>query len=101
MHDFYAVFTRRYVSYYLSRELSNHVGSGKKFRDLKEHSDFYKALDHHIRQTVRISDDFTPGWFGKARFEKRVSHDDVKKYAFVAFKKIRSEFKRGMVSGKQ
>lgn len=98
MHDFYSVFTRRYVSYYLSRELSNHVGTGKKFRDLQEHTDFYKALDHHIRQTVRISDDFTPGWFGKARFEKRVTHEDVTRYAFIAFKKIRSEFKVGVKS---
>jgi len=44
---------------------------------------------------VRIANEFTPGWFGKARYENRLSHQDVSGFAHVAFKKIRSEFERG------
>ncbi len=95
MHEFYSTFTSRYVSYHLSRELPNHVGAGKRFSDLSQHAEFNKAFDLHCRQTVRIADEFTPGWVGKAAFEKNISRQSVKKYAHVAFKKIASEFQKG------
>ncbi len=96
MHEFYSVFTRRYLSYYLSRELSSHVGAPKTlFANIDKHSEFNKAFDTYIRQTVRISDEFTPGWFCKTSWEKGLSHQSVKRYAHIAFKKIYSEFSRG------
>lgn len=95
MHEFFATFTHRYLNYYLGRELPYHVGPGRAFSNVDEHSEFNKAFDLHIRQTVRIADEFTPGWFGKARYEERLSHQDVSRFAHVAFKKIRSEFQRG------
>lgn len=95
MHEFYSAFTSRYLSYYLSRELPNHVGGGGRFADMSAHSEFNRAFDLHCRQTVRIADEFTPGWVGKAQFEGRISRETVRDYAFVAFKKIRSEFERG------
>ncbi|MFH1373379.1 MAG: hypothetical protein ABII79_06270 [bacterium] len=95
MHEFFATFTQRYLNYYLGRELPNHVGTGKAFSNVDGHSEFNKAFDLHVRQTVRIADEFTPGWFGKARYEERLSHKDVSRFAHTAFKKIRSEFRRG------
>lgn len=93
MHEFFSRFTRRYLSYYLSRELPSHVGSGKLFSNIEDHSNFNKAFDLYIRQAVRITDEFTPGWFGKAKYEGRLDSSSVSKYAFVAFKKIISEFR--------
>jgi hypothetical protein len=95
MHDFFATFTKRYLSYYLSRELANHTGPGRAFRNLDAHSEFSKAFDLYVRQSVRIADEFTPEWFGKARYEKKLTSDSVSRFAHVAFKKIHSEFTRG------
>jgi len=93
MHEFYAVFTRRYLTYYLSRELSNHVGPNKLLRNIDEHESFNHALDVYIRQTVRITKEFSPDWLGKAIYERRLSHESVTRYAHVAFGKIIGEFK--------
>ena len=95
MHEFYSAFISRFLSYHLSREIPNHVGPDSRFADMAEHAEFNRAFDLHCRQTVRISDEFTPGWVGKAAFENDISRESVKKYAHVAFKKIASEFERG------
>lgn len=95
MHEFYASFTHRYLSYYLSRELPQHIGVGRRFDNLSEEQDFEKAFNLYVRQSIHIVDEFTPGWFGKARFEDTITSEHVRKYAHVAFKKIRSEFTRG------
>ncbi len=95
MHDFFASFTSRYLSYHLGRELPNHIGSNKRFADLASHHEFGKALDLYVRQTIRITDEFTPGWFGKARFKGTLDTESVSGYAHVAIKKICREFDRG------
>jgi hypothetical protein len=94
MHEFYSGFTSRYLSYYLSRELPHHVGGGKRFANLDEHTEFTRQFDLHCRQTVRIADEFTPGWVGKAIYEDDTGPDAIRRYAFVAFKKLASEFQR-------
>lgn len=95
MHEFYSGFTSRFLSYHLSREIPHHVGPGSRLSDMAGHTDFNRAFDLHCRQTVRISDEFTPGWVGKAAFERNISRASVKRYAHTAFKKIASEFERG------
>jgi len=95
MHEFYASFVRRYLSYYLSRELSNHVGWGERFSSTDSHREFRQAFDTYVRQTIRIADEFTPGWFGKVRFQRTLTQKAVGGYARVALKKIVGEFERG------
>jgi len=95
MHDFFSTFTKRYLLYYLSRELPSHVGPRLRFNSLEAHNDFNQAFDLYVRQSIRIADEFTPGWFGKAKFEKKLTPDSVSRFAHVAFKKIVSEFTRG------
>lgn len=94
MHEFFSEFTHSYIYYYLGRELPNHVGLGKTFSNVNEHSEFNKAFDLYIRQTIRIADEFTPGWYGKAKYEKRLSREEVSGFAHVAFKKIANEIRR-------
>ncbi|MCP4649764.1 MAG: hypothetical protein GY853_06745 [PVC group bacterium] len=94
MHEFYSNFTSRYLTYYLSRELPHHVGGNKRFADLDDHSEFSRQFDLYCRQTVRIADEFTPGWVGKAIFDGDTGPDAVKRYAHGAFKKLSSEFMR-------
>ncbi len=95
MHEFFVNFTNQYLNYHLSREVANHIGISKAVTDIDGHTDFGKAFELYVRQTVRITDEFVPGWFGKARWEKRLSHGEVAKFSHVAFRKIRSEFGRG------
>ncbi len=95
MHEFYAGFTSRYLSYYLSRELPHHVGGGKRFANIDEHSEFTRQFDLYCRQMVRITDEFTPGWIGKAIYEGDTGAEAVRRYAHVAFKKLASEFRQG------
>jgi len=100
MHEFYSVFTRRYLSYYLSRELSRHSGGPEaRFGSIDSHTAFNLAFDTYVRQSVRIADEFTPGWFGKTSYQDGISHQSVSRYAHVAFKKISSEFRRGNDGG--
>jgi hypothetical protein len=94
MHEFYSTFTRRYLTYHLSRELPHHVGPNSRFQNIDEHIEFNKAFNQYINQAIRIADDFTPGWFGKAQYEKNLTHDSISRYAHVAFKKILKEFSR-------
>lgn len=95
MHEFYTTFTHRYLSYHLSREFPLHVGAGQYFDNLGAHQRFNESLNLFIRQTVRISDEFTPGWLGKAIHKGTLDSDAVSRYAHVSFKKIAGEFQRG------
>ncbi|MCK4784742.1 MAG: hypothetical protein KAV87_13400 [Desulfobacteraceae bacterium] len=99
MHEFFTTFTRRYLSYYLSRELPIHVGPGSRFETIKEHDEFGKAFDLYIRQTIRIADEFTPAWFEKAEWKGDLTHKSVSGYAHVAFRKIAGEFRKGTSAG--
>ncbi len=93
MHEFYSRFTKDYLSYHLSREMSNHVGPDRMLDTIDQHRTFNDSFDLYIRQAVRITKEFTPGWYGKAQYEGRLNHESVKRYAHVAFKKIISEIR--------
>lgn len=92
--DFFARFTQKYLSYYLSRELSNHVGPRRRFANIGEHAAFDDALALHCRQASRIVEDFAGGWFSKAVFEKTITHARVRGFLHVALEKISSELAR-------
>ena len=50
------------------------------------------ALDQHCREASRIIKEFSGGWYGKTLYEKKgISQDDARKFAHVAFKKLRAE----------
>jgi hypothetical protein len=52
--DFFSRLTSRSLGYFLSRELSKHVGPNKRFAAISELSDFNAALDLHCREASRI-----------------------------------------------
>jgi hypothetical protein len=92
--DFFARLTKRHLDYYLSRELSNHVGAGERFGSIAEHSAFDAALDLHCREASRIIKEFAGGWYSKKNFEAALTPAEAGSFAYVAFKKIRSELRR-------
>ena len=93
--DFFANLTRRYLSFYLSRELSNHVGGGRRFANTSEHADFNNAVDLHCKQASRIVEDFAGSWFSKTNWEQGITPENARSFAWVALKKLRAELRRG------
>jgi hypothetical protein len=93
--EFFARLTQRTLDYYLSRELSNHIGAGERFSDDSARSQFDHALDRHCREASRIVEEFAGGWYGKNVYQgEGLTPDDVRRFAPVAFKKIRAELRK-------
>ncbi|SRR5579862_20158 len=92
--DFFGSLTRRYLTFFLSRELPNHVGGARRFASISEHADFDAALDLHCRQASRIVEDFAGGWFSKTNWERGITPETARGFAWVALKKLRAELRR-------
>jgi len=93
--DFFAGLTRRYLTFFLSRELSNHVGGERRFASTSDHAEFNAALDLHCRQASRIVEEFAGSWFSKTNWEQGITPENVRGFAWVALKKLRAELKKG------
>jgi hypothetical protein len=91
--DFFARLTRRHLEYYLSRELSKHVGINSRFQTIREHKQFEEALDLHCRQTSRIIKEFSGEWFSKQNYEGGIDQAKAGGFVHVAFDKIRKELR--------
>ena len=93
--EFFERLTRRTLDYYLSRELSNHIGAGERFSDDAARAQFDRALDRHCREASRIVEEFAGGWYGKNVYlGDGLTPDAVRRFAPVAFKKIRTELRK-------
>lgn len=92
-HDFFSRLTQRYLTYHLSRELSVHVGEGKRFRDINSHTQFLDQLNTSCRQAAIIVKEFAGGWYSKANYESGITPEKARNFAWVALKKIRAELK--------
>ncbi|MBN2566024.1 MAG: hypothetical protein JXB46_09980 [Candidatus Eisenbacteria bacterium] len=93
--EFFARLTRRYLTFFLSRELSNHVGGYRRFANIGEHREFDQALDLHCHQASRIVEEFAGGWFSKTNWEQGLTPENVSRFTAVALKKLRAELRRG------
>jgi hypothetical protein len=91
--DFFARLTRRHLDYYLSRELSKHVGINLRFQTIREHKQFEDALDLHCRETSRIIKEFSGEWFSKQNYEGGIDQAKAGGFVHVAFDKIRKELR--------
>ena len=90
--NFFGKFLYRFLDYHLSRELPNHIGSGRQFQSISESSRFKEALERHCRETVLIIKDFSGCWPSASEFKDGISPENVRrKFLPVAFKKIRGE----------
>jgi len=92
--DFFARLTRRHLEYYLSRELSNHVGPSSRFTSIADYSRFNAELDQHCREAARIVKEFAGGWFGKTNYEGGITPDKAAAFVSVALKKIGTELRK-------
>ena len=97
--DFFARLTYRSLDYYLSRELANHVGEGKRFADDAGRTAFDRALSQHAFDASRIVEEFAGGWYGKTVWrEQTLSQTKINDFTRYAFKKMRTELGRRNVA---
>ena len=93
--EFFARLTRRSLDYYLSRELSNHIGARGRFQNDVARAQFDGALEMHCREASRIVEAFSGGWYGKNVYQgEGLTPDSIRRFAPVAFKKIRAELRK-------
>lgn len=93
--DFFSGLTTRYLSYFLSKELSNQVGSQGRFVNIDQHTGFNEALALHCRQASLIVQDYASAWFSKANFEGGITSKRAARFVARALKKIEAELARG------
>jgi len=93
-HDFFARFANRFLAYHLSRELSNHVGEGRRFSNIAEHEQFKDALELHCHQTARIVRDFAGSWHSKTNYESGITPLKAKRFVAHAMTKLSDELSR-------
>jgi hypothetical protein len=91
--EFFARLTRRHLNYFLSRELSNHVGSKRRFASVREHRAFEDALDLHCREATRIIKEYSGEWLSKHRFEGGIDLAKAGRFVSYATEKIRDELR--------
>ena len=92
--DFFARLTRRYLDYYLSCEISNHVGPGKRLATTDAHTEFNSALEQHCREASRIVEEFAGGWFSKTHYQGGITPEKARNFAQIAFRKIGNELRK-------
>lgn len=91
--DFFARLTERYLTYFLSRELSNElhtVGSNRQFRD---------ALSLHCRQASKIVEQFAQDWFSKANYQGGITPRKAAGFISHAMTKLGAELQKGAEGG--
>ena len=95
--EFFSRLSKKYLTYFLSRELSNFVDgkSDSRFQNIDKHAEFNEALDLHCRQASRIVEEFCGGWFSKTNFEGGITPEKAAGFVHVALKKIRAELAKG------
>jgi hypothetical protein len=92
--DFFARLTRRYLLYHLSRELSNHVGSDRRFKSIDEHNAFIRQLDDHCRVCSQMVRRFAGEWYSKHNWEGGITPRKAQGFAAHAIDKMQFALKQ-------
>jgi hypothetical protein len=91
--DFFSRLMRRHLGYFLSRELSSHVGGSRRFSTVREHQVFEDALEQHCREASRIIKEYSGAWFTKHTREDGIDPRKAGGFVHFACRKIRDELR--------
>lgn len=84
----------RTLQFFVSKESPNNVGSGRKFEDITELSEFNSALEVYCYQSAKIVEDFAHGWYSKRNWQGEISEQDARGFVAVAMQKLQAEIAR-------
>lgn len=93
--SFVARLTRRYLTYYLSRELPNHVGAGRRFASTKDHAAFNDALESHCAQAAVMVEKYAGDWRAKHASKGGITKAQARAFLSHAIGKITDQLRRG------
>jgi hypothetical protein len=91
--DFFARLTERYLTYFLSRELSNELESVSSNRQFRE------ALSLHCKQASKIVEQFAAEWFSKANYQGGITPRKAAGFISHAMTKLGAELQKGAEGG--
>lgn len=94
---FFANFLSRTLSYFVDKELANHLGTGKALGSVSASDQFLQSLDVYTRQSALITERFASEWYSKHNWASsgEVTREEAHGFASYALQKLRSELKRG------
>ena len=87
--DFFSRLTEKYITYFLSRELSNSLPR------VSSNQDFREALTLHCTQASKIVEKFAEDWFSKQNYQGGITHRKAGNFVAYAMTKLRREFAKG------
>jgi hypothetical protein len=92
--QFFSRFVYRTLDYYLSRELAEHHGAGKRFSGVADRRAFEAALETHCEEATRIVTDYAAGWYGKHVYQSGgLTPKDVRAFVAYSLTKLEAELK--------
>lgn len=91
--SFFARLTERYLTYFLSRELSNTLGNVQGNRQFRE------ALALHCKQASKIVEQFAKEWFSKANYQGGITPRKAAGFVGHAVAKLGAELQKGAEDG--
>lgn len=93
--DYFARLTYRSLDYFLSRELANHTGEGKRFASDASRTAFQHDLAKHTFEASKIVEAFAGGWYGKTVWQTQsLDAKAIDGFSRYALRKMRSELGR-------
>ena len=92
---YFAHFVSRCLTYFLNKELSNHVGADHPIGNSFEAAEFNSALAQYAHQSARIVEDFAGGWYSKWNWQTGgdIRQEDCQRFFAYALRKLRMELK--------
>ena len=90
---FFARLTERYITHFLSRQLSN------QFLSVAENRRFRETLSLHCRQASRIVEKFAQEWFSKANYQGGITQRKAAGFVGHAMTKLGAELQKGSEGG--
>lgn len=94
---FFARFTTKCMTYFLSRTLADHLGDGQRFTTLAQQAAFIQALDTHCHEAAYIVERFSGDWYSKTKWETKgqLTQEAIAAFTGGAMKKLIAELQQG------
>lgn len=92
--DFFACLVNRNLEYFLSRALADHIGPGRAFGSLSEHTAFREALAQRCYEAALIIEASSAEWYSTTNWQGGITPAKAAGFIHVAFRKLREELQR-------
>jgi hypothetical protein len=93
---FFSSFLKQFLKYFIDKEISNHIGSGRILENIQASNQFSESLSTYSWQSSKIMEDFAAGWYSKKNWETEgdITPEDAQKFVAVSLRKLQMEIGR-------